>query len=1118
MGSLDPQQVLGMPTGVVQLSVAYERACVLTNTGAVWCWRPSGSGQQPGTTPALVDGLSAGVLQVSAGYSHTCALRTGGAVLCWGNGSNTPVQSGITNGAVHLATGMGLSCAITNDGSTWCWGSNSHGQVGNGTKTNHEPVPVLNALSGIATLSSEREHVCGVTASGGAWCWGSNEFGQVGDGTTTARLDGRLTPAPVIGLSADVSSIEAGGVHTCAVRTDGSAWCWGDNGASQLGDGTLTNRLTPIQVDFDLLNPSVTQPPASTTVTEGGTTTFSVAVVGNPSPTVQWQSRAAGQSSWVTLADTTPFNSSPYTGVKTTTLTVTNTSRSLDGTSYRAVVTSDFGQVISASALLTVDYELRISGHPANQSIVAGQSTSFAVTATVTAPTTYTWQTQANGTSTWSDVANGGVYSGADTSVLAVTNSTVALNRRRYRVILTSGAGTATSNAATLIVAGPMGATPSSLRFAATKSGSNTALVNVTDPQAITIGSAGETTAWTASADQSWVQLSATSGTGAGLLTVSIASPNTVLGTATATITITPVTAGLSPITVSVALSVRQTTSGTSMPIGQVDTPAQNATGLAGAIGFTGWAVDDIGVTSVKIYRGCVNAEACSLVHGQNVVYIGDAIFVSGARPDVEAAFPTYPQAHRAGWGMQVLTNMLPRVGQTSYGGQGAFTFYVFATDEEGNVTLLGRSQVEHFPTSVTLDNESLTKPFGTLDTPGQGATVNGTLANFGWVLTQDGNTLVDGTDVLVPVDGTTMTVYIDGAPVGTVAYNQCRGTSGNPVSAGAYCNDDIASIFGHLTPQSTFASRSSNPTRFRNLDAGRAAIGAFTFNTATLTNGMHSIAWGVTDSAGRTEGIGSRNFFVLNTGADAAVVPDETVPAQAQGRGAATIPVADAGEDARVTGRAGFSLLTPFTELVADDTGERFVRLDQNGRLELSLGTGVAAADLPPGSRLDAATGRFTWVPSVAHLGTYRLVFQRSGAELPVSVTVAPARVLPASESEIRMHIDTPDDGGTSGGAVRIAGWALDPDAFTGSGIGAIHVWARRLDQPTVGPEFVGAATLGIARPDVAAAFGPAHHHAGYALTATLAPGLYEVTVYAWNHRTARWEDARSVRVTVLR
>jgi acyl-homoserine lactone acylase PvdQ len=97
------------------------------------------------------------------------------------------------------------------------------------------------------------------------------------------------------------------------------------------------------------------------------------------------------------------------------------------------------------------------------------------------------------------------------------------------------------------------------------------------------------------------------------------------------------------------------------------------------------------------------------------------------------------------------------------------------------------------------------------------------------------------------------------------------------------------------------------------------------------------------------------------------------------------------------------------------------------------------------------------------------------------------------------------------------VAGWALDPQAAIGSGIGAVHVWAQRRDLPGAWPEFLGAAALGGARPDVAQAFGPQFNTAGFDMTTTaLVPGQYDLTVYSWNRRTARWEDARTVTVTV--
>lgn len=154
-------------------------------------------------------------------------------------GHSVPVLTQVSSGALH-------SCAILDDGSVSCWGENSNGQLGDGTRTDHhQPEKAIMPLGRtVSEISSGSYHSCALMDDGSVRCWGSNEFGQLGDGTTLERLTA---------VSADLSggvalSISAGESHTCAVMEDTSLMCWGDNSNGQLGDGSRSERHTPISV------------------------------------------------------------------------------------------------------------------------------------------------------------------------------------------------------------------------------------------------------------------------------------------------------------------------------------------------------------------------------------------------------------------------------------------------------------------------------------------------------------------------------------------------------------------------------------------------------------------------------------------------------------------------------------------------------------------------------------------------------------------------------------------------------------------------------------------------------------------------------------------------------
>ncbi len=207
--------------------------------GAMFAWGNSGAS-------------GAGTDAVAGGFNHTCALR-GGAVYCWGDNtygqlgesSNTPsltavavTASGMGAGVTAIATGDNHSCAIDALGGAWCWGSNSNGQLGNNDPLNADsnvPAAVFGLASGVTSISAGGTHTCAVQ-SGAAKCWGSNALGQLGNGAAIPGANNN-TPVSVTGLTTGVDAVAAGQNFACAMKSGGVS-CWGANANGQLGDGT----------------------------------------------------------------------------------------------------------------------------------------------------------------------------------------------------------------------------------------------------------------------------------------------------------------------------------------------------------------------------------------------------------------------------------------------------------------------------------------------------------------------------------------------------------------------------------------------------------------------------------------------------------------------------------------------------------------------------------------------------------------------------------------------------------------------------------------------------------------------------------------------------------------
>jgi alpha-tubulin suppressor-like RCC1 family protein len=105
----------------------------------------------------------------------------------------------------------------------------------------------LDGVVGLAAAGNliEHGHTCAVREEGSVWCWGANQTGQLGDGTQIARSRPVMALGVADAVQVVTASLEGYGGHTCALRADGVVLCWGSNFHGQLGDPNLAARLTP---------------------------------------------------------------------------------------------------------------------------------------------------------------------------------------------------------------------------------------------------------------------------------------------------------------------------------------------------------------------------------------------------------------------------------------------------------------------------------------------------------------------------------------------------------------------------------------------------------------------------------------------------------------------------------------------------------------------------------------------------------------------------------------------------------------------------------------------------------------------------------------------------------
>jgi alpha-tubulin suppressor-like RCC1 family protein len=254
--------------------------CAALSDGTIQCWGYNASGNLGnGTTNNSLTAVTTysnnanPATQVSVGLYTGCAVFHDGTAECWGNvggnpaapllgnalnaaGSLIPVPLSIANPATAISIGSSSACALMADTTVQCWGSNTQGELGTGSLTGPDicdthacsPVPVpVTGLSNVTMISvgGLADVVCAVKLDGTVWCWGSNLYSQLG---TESVAPGSVADGPVqVSGIATATAVSVGYSSACALLADGTVQCWGNNQDGQMGNGTSAGTMGPPQ-------------------------------------------------------------------------------------------------------------------------------------------------------------------------------------------------------------------------------------------------------------------------------------------------------------------------------------------------------------------------------------------------------------------------------------------------------------------------------------------------------------------------------------------------------------------------------------------------------------------------------------------------------------------------------------------------------------------------------------------------------------------------------------------------------------------------------------------------------------------------------------------------------
>jgi alpha-tubulin suppressor-like RCC1 family protein len=246
------------------VSVGVNHTLAIKKNGTLWAWGINQYGQlgDGGTANLFIPtqiGLDSNWSSIAAGENHSIALKSDGSLWAWGHnlsgqlGDSTyidklmPIRIGLSNNWQFISAGTNHNMAIQKDSTLWGWGQNGGGKIGTGSFASDyfQPYLVDNSKNW-KTVSAGQEHSLAVRYNGTLWGCGSNIYGALGLGSAHTEFQA----IQQIGASTDWSQVSASILFSLAIKNDSTLWGWGRNFEGQLGNGTTTSKLTPVQVDF----------------------------------------------------------------------------------------------------------------------------------------------------------------------------------------------------------------------------------------------------------------------------------------------------------------------------------------------------------------------------------------------------------------------------------------------------------------------------------------------------------------------------------------------------------------------------------------------------------------------------------------------------------------------------------------------------------------------------------------------------------------------------------------------------------------------------------------------------------------------------------------------------